>query len=50
MMEPSRQIKPTLIAKYNITFLDAIGRAPRVLPYEYFRSLYVSMLTRVLDK
>jgi hypothetical protein len=31
----------TPLAKYNITFLDAIGRPPRVLPYEYFRSFKV---------
>jgi hypothetical protein len=29
------------LVKYNITFLDIIGRPPRVLLYEYFRSFKV---------
>lgn len=41
MVEPSRALMSTPLAKYNITFLDAIGRSPRVLPYEYFRSFKV---------
>jgi hypothetical protein len=30
-----------LSAKYNISFLDTIGRPPRVLLFEYFRSFKV---------
>ncbi|KAI0543273.1 hypothetical protein F4679DRAFT_569382 [Xylaria curta] len=41
MVQPSRALMPTLLSKYNITFLDAIGRQPRILPYEYFRSFKV---------
>ena len=36
---------PMLLAKYNISFLDAIGRPPRILPYEYFRSNGIWCLT-----
>jgi hypothetical protein len=32
---------PKLIAKYNITFMDALGREPRILPFEYFHSYKV---------
>ncbi|RYC59681.1 hypothetical protein CHU98_g6508 [Xylaria longipes] len=41
IVQPSQALMPTLIAKYNISFLDAIGRPPRILPYEYFRSFKV---------
>jgi hypothetical protein len=41
MFQPSRALVPVILAKYNISFLDAIGRPPRVLPYEYFRSFKV---------
>jgi hypothetical protein len=34
---------PILDTRYNITFLDALGQAPRVLPYEYFRNFAVSL-------
>ncbi|KAI0451866.1 hypothetical protein F5B21DRAFT_485364 [Xylaria acuta] len=37
LVQPSRALMPTLLAKYNISFLDAIGRPPRILPYEHFR-------------
>lgn len=43
MVEPPRALMPILLAKYNITFLDAIGSPPRVLPIEFFRSFKVSM-------
>ncbi|KAH8590658.1 hypothetical protein B0O99DRAFT_598908 [Bisporella sp. PMI_857] len=38
LVKPSAALMPLLLAKYNISFLDAIGRAPRILPYEYFRT------------
>lgn len=38
LVQPRRVLMPTLLAKYNITFLDALGRQPRILPFEYFRS------------
>ncbi|PMD49113.1 uncharacterized protein K444DRAFT_301242 [Hyaloscypha bicolor E] len=38
---PSRALMPTLLAKYNISFLDALGRSPRILPYEFFQSLEI---------
>jgi hypothetical protein len=41
LVQPPRALMPTLLAKYNVTFLDAIGRAPRILPYEYFKSIRV---------
>ncbi|KAI0440391.1 hypothetical protein F4803DRAFT_527512 [Xylaria telfairii] len=41
VVQPSRALMPTLLAKYNISFFDAIGRPPRILPYEYFRSFRV---------
>ncbi|KAE8451926.1 hypothetical protein EG329_002767 [Mollisiaceae sp. DMI_Dod_QoI] len=41
LVQPSRALLPTLLAKHNLTFVDAIGRAPRVLPYEYFQSMKV---------
>ncbi|KAI1745799.1 hypothetical protein F4680DRAFT_113646 [Xylaria scruposa] len=41
LVQPSTALTPTLLSKYNISFLDAIGRPPRVLPYEYFRSFKV---------
>lgn len=41
LLQPSKALMPNLIAKYNISFLDAIGRQPRILPYEYFRSFRV---------
>jgi hypothetical protein len=34
---------PKLLARYNISFLDALGRPPLVLPYEFFQSLQVSV-------
>ncbi|KAH7146268.1 hypothetical protein EDB81DRAFT_934174 [Dactylonectria macrodidyma] len=41
LVQPSRQLVPTLIAKFNLTFLDAVGSPSRVLPYEYFRNFKV---------
>lgn len=41
LLQPSRALMPVLLAKHNITFLDAIGRPARVLPYEYFQSFEV---------
>ncbi|KUJ06837.1 uncharacterized protein LY89DRAFT_743474 [Mollisia scopiformis] len=41
MVQPPRALMPKLLAQYNISFLDAIGRPPRVLPFEYFRSFKV---------
>ncbi|KAJ3536342.1 hypothetical protein NM208_g6767 [Fusarium decemcellulare] len=38
LVQPSRQLVPVLIAKYNITFLDGMGSPSRVLPYEFFRN------------
>lgn len=32
---------PVLLAKYNISFLDTIGRPARVLPFKYFRTFKV---------
>ncbi|KAI8632815.1 hypothetical protein F5Y19DRAFT_419094 [Xylariaceae sp. FL1651] len=40
-MQPSKQMVPTLVAKYNITFFDAMGGAPRILPYEFFQNFKV---------
>ncbi|KAI1859809.1 hypothetical protein JX265_010258 [Neoarthrinium moseri] len=37
-IQPSKCLSPVLIAKYNITFLDAMGSPPKVLPYEYFQN------------
>jgi hypothetical protein len=34
---------PVLLARYNISFLDAFGRPPRILPFEYFRSFKVQL-------
>ncbi|PQE05302.1 Ankyrin repeat-containing protein [Rutstroemia sp. NJR-2017a BVV2] len=34
--QPSRALTATLLATYNITFQDALGRPPRVLQYEIF--------------
>ncbi|KAK0615351.1 hypothetical protein B0T17DRAFT_383369 [Bombardia bombarda] len=41
LLEPSRALSPTLLAESNITFLDALGRQPRVLPYDFFRGIKV---------
>lgn len=41
LIEPPRALMPVLLAKYNISFLDAIGSPPRILPYEYFRNFKV---------
>ncbi|KAI0469254.1 hypothetical protein F4859DRAFT_516194 [Xylaria cf. heliscus] len=41
VIQPTRALMPTLLAEYNTSFLDAIGRQPRILPYEYFRSFKV---------
>lgn len=41
LLEPTKALIPLLLAKDNILFLDAIGRPPRVLPYEFFRSFKV---------
>ncbi|KAH7136742.1 hypothetical protein B0J13DRAFT_80496 [Dactylonectria estremocensis] len=41
VVKPSRALTTIPLAKYNITFLDAIGRPPRVLHYEYFKSFRV---------
>ncbi|KAI8627693.1 hypothetical protein F5Y19DRAFT_440812 [Xylariaceae sp. FL1651] len=40
-VQPSKQLMPILIAKFNITFLDAVGGPSRVLPYEYFRNFQI---------
>ncbi|KAF7866801.1 hypothetical protein EAF04_005643 [Stromatinia cepivora] len=36
MMEPSRALTPVLLAKYHITFQDALGRRPRILQFDTF--------------
>lgn len=41
MTHPSRALMPTLLAKYNISFYDAIGRPPRILDYSCFVSYKV---------
>lgn len=41
---------PALLAKYNISFLDALGRPPRVLPYDIFQSLEVDALSIIQVK
>lgn len=41
LVKPSVGLVPMLLAKDNILFLDALGRPPRVLPYEFFRSFKV---------
>ncbi|KAH8820385.1 hypothetical protein F5884DRAFT_893281 [Xylogone sp. PMI_703] len=41
LVQPERLLTPKLLAKYNISFWDAIGRPPRILPYEFFRSFEV---------
>lgn len=41
LVQPSRALMPVLLAKYNISFLDAIGRPARVLPFEYFRTFKI---------
>ena len=46
LVEPSRALVPRLLAKENILFLDAIGRPPRILPYEYFRCFKVGVSPR----
>ncbi|KAH7126128.1 hypothetical protein EDB81DRAFT_860734 [Dactylonectria macrodidyma] len=37
-VQPTQALTTIPLAKYNITFLDAIGRPPRVIHYEYFKS------------
>ncbi|PQE31181.1 Ankyrin repeat-containing protein [Rutstroemia sp. NJR-2017a WRK4] len=39
--QPSRALVSTLLATYNITFQDALGRHPRVLPFDSFSSFKV---------
>jgi hypothetical protein len=34
-------LTPQLLAKYNISFYDALGRPPRILVYENFASYRV---------
>ncbi|KAI0854864.1 hypothetical protein F4860DRAFT_498050 [Xylaria cubensis] len=41
LVQPSQTLTPTLLSKYHITFLDAIGRQPRILPYDCFRSFKI---------
>ncbi|KAF4635285.1 hypothetical protein G7Y89_g2801 [Cudoniella acicularis] len=41
LVQPTKALMPVLQARYNISFLDAIGRPPRVLPFEYFRCFQV---------
>lgn len=50
LVRPSRALVPLLIAKYNISFLDVIGRPPRILPCEYFRSFKVGIPDRECSK
>ncbi|KAF6809784.1 hypothetical protein CSOJ01_06719 [Colletotrichum sojae] len=38
MVQPTWQLTPTLIAKFHIIFLDAMGGTPRVLQYDAFRN------------
>ncbi|KAG4441001.1 hypothetical protein IFR05_003508 [Cadophora sp. M221] len=38
LVQPSAALTFQYDARYNISFLDAIGRAPRILPFEFFRS------------
>jgi len=39
--QPPGVLTESLQPENNITFLDAVGRQPRVLPYEYFRGFKV---------
>ena len=49
-MQPSRQLAPRLLAKLNITFLDAVGSPARVLPYEFFNNFKARIiLTAIVD-
>jgi hypothetical protein len=48
MVQPSRALMPTLLAKYNISFYDAIGRPPRILDYDCFVSYKVWSLQPTL--
>jgi hypothetical protein len=41
LVQPTQALMPVLLAQYNISFLDAFGRPPRILPFEYFRSFKV---------
>lgn len=42
--QPTKLLEPALLAKLNITFLDAVGGRPRVLPYEFFNSFKVGTM------
>ncbi|KAH6706514.1 hypothetical protein BKA61DRAFT_739421 [Leptodontidium sp. MPI-SDFR-AT-0119] len=41
LIQPSAALTFQHDARYNISFLDAIGCAPRILPFEFFRSFKV---------
>ncbi|THV50000.1 hypothetical protein BGAL_0169g00110 [Botrytis galanthina] len=41
VFEPSRALTPILIAKYHITFHDALGSPPRVLQFDVFSNFEV---------
>ncbi|KAK3308310.1 uncharacterized protein B0T15DRAFT_105011 [Chaetomium strumarium] len=40
-VQPSRDLGQQLLAKFNLTFLDAVGSPPRILPSEIFQSFKV---------
>ncbi|CAJ2509501.1 Uu.00g145270.m01.CDS01 [Anthostomella pinea] len=37
LVQPSRRLLPMWDPKFNISFLDAVGSPPRILPYEHFK-------------
>lgn len=43
LIQPSRALMPSLLARYNICLLDALDQRPRILPYQYFRSFKVRL-------
>jgi len=44
MTPVKRAIVPVLLATYNISFYDAVGSPPRILPYEFFRNFEVRFI------
>lgn len=49
VLRPMPALTPVLIAKYHISFYDAIGRAPRVLDYNCFVNYNVMSNTTYLN-
>ncbi|EQB53144.1 hypothetical protein CGLO_07165 [Colletotrichum gloeosporioides Cg-14] len=45
IVRPTKQLVPDLVAKFHLTFFDAVGGAPRVLQYDAFRSFEVILST-----